>query len=113
MLRRFALAAAAASFLFAVVPAEAAMPSPVAGAPHDNYSSSQATPVKAHKKVIYVKKKVCHPVYKWRTVWWKGHWTKVKVKVAKRGTIRVKVAGRADCGDASLTVVKAKAKAAK
>jgi len=38
---------------------------------------------------------------------------KLKVKVAKRGTIRVKVAGRADCGAASLTVVKAKAKAAK
>ena len=88
MLRRFALAAAAASFLFAVVPAEAAMPSPVTGAPHDNYTSSQATPVKAHKKVIYVKKKVCHPVYKWRTVWWKGHWTKVKVKVATKCTWR-------------------------
>jgi len=35
---------------------------------------------------------------------------KLKVKVAKRGTIRVKVAGRSDCGDASLTVVKARAK---
>jgi hypothetical protein len=35
---------------------------------------------------------------------------KLKVKVARRGTIRVKVAGRPDCGAASLTVVKAKAK---
>jgi hypothetical protein len=38
---------------------------------------------------------------------------KLKLKVATRGTLRLKVAGRSDCGDASLTVVKAKVKAAK
>lgn len=36
---------------------------------------------------------------------------KLKVKVARHGTLRVKVAGRSDCGAASLKVVKAKAKA--
>jgi hypothetical protein len=35
---------------------------------------------------------------------------RLKVKTAKRGTIHVKVVGRADCGSASLSVVKAKKK---
>lgn len=38
---------------------------------------------------------------------------KLKLKTTTRGTIRVKVAGRSDCGAASLTVVRAKAKAKK
>lgn len=81
MLQKLTLAATAAAFLALAMPAEAAMPGP---GPHPGgYAAGHVTPVKAKKKVIYVKKKVCHPVYKWRWTWWRGHPAKVKVKVGE------------------------------
>jgi hypothetical protein len=81
MFQKIALAATAAAFLAAAVPAEAAMPGPTAGSHQNNYTSSHVTPIKSNKKRIWVKRKVCGPVYKWRWVWWHGHLQRKKVKV--------------------------------
>ena len=72
MLQKLTLAATAA----------AAFPGPTPGPHPGPYASDHVVPVKARKKhFFHVKKKVCGPVYRWRTVWWHGHPHKVKVKV--------------------------------
>jgi hypothetical protein len=86
MLQKFALAATAAAFLAAAIPAEAAMPSAAVGGHKVAPSADYVTPVKAKKRLHHVKKRVCHPVYKWRWVWHKGHPHKVKVRVGQTCT---------------------------
>jgi hypothetical protein len=80
MLQKFALAATAAAFLAAAVPAEAAMPGPVIGGHQAGQSATYATPIAKKKRLTHVKKRVCGPTYQWRWVWRHGHKHHVKVR---------------------------------
>lgn len=91
MFQKIALAATAAAFLAVAAPVEAAPgpgpggPGPGHGGPPPTMHYQPAPPHHAKKKhVFYVKKKVCGPVFKWRTVWWNGHPHKAKIKVGYR-----------------------------
>lgn len=78
MMKNLALAAVASMVMAMASPVEAAMPNTGIGVHPTGY----VTPVKMKKMKIY-KKKVCHNIYGWKWVWWKGHPAFVKVKIGR------------------------------